>query len=266
VPVLAAPPTDPPALPPLADGDPVLWKERHAGRPNPPSPFATPAHWVGALVAVLAVALFVTAGWLLVKRAVQALDPDEATRFDGRGPPDSAGGMLIAAGVLASGLCLLPLAVGVTGCVAGERQRGTLESLLATTLGRRRMLGSKVRAHVERALVFAAGAAAALGAGFGTDGGPRFGLAAVAAFVAGFGLVVGFGAWLSVRCDTPVRAFRLCLPVVVLTVALPVFVWNFTQWDRTGRPVQVLAWVAAVFAVLAGLFYWRAGAGLERGG
>jgi ABC-type Na+ efflux pump permease subunit len=267
LPVLLTPPAEPIVLPPIGRIDPVLWKERHTGRPSPRSALDTPARCLGAFIGLLAVALFVTGGWGMLKRALRAFDPHEAARLErrGPGPPDRAPAALVAAGVLAAGLCLVPLAVGVTGCVAGERQRATLESLLATTLGRRRLLWSKVRAHVERTLVFAVGAIAALGSGFGVDGGWRFGLAAAAAFAGGLVLVLGYGAWLSVRCETPARAFRLCLPAVALTVALPVIVWSFTEWTDTAPPTRVLAYVAAASAVVGGLFLWRAGAELESG-
>jgi ABC-type transport system involved in multi-copper enzyme maturation permease subunit len=259
---------EPDPLPPLDDADPILWKERHSGRTPLLPALARPARIIGTAFTLMAATLFATGGFLLIQRTAHALDPLESERLLRRGtePPDSAGAMLIAAGAFASGLYLLPLAIGATGCIAGERFRGTLDALLTTSLGRRRMLQSKVRAHAERGLVFAAGAATALGAGFGADGGAWFGAAAIAAFASGVAFVLGLGAWLSVRCETPLRAFRLCLPAVVAVVGLPVLVWNLTEWDDTTQPTEAFAWTGAAFAVLGLIFWWRAAAELERGG
>ncbi len=262
--LLPGPPeTEPAPLPPVDEADPVLWKERHAGRTSPLQMPDRPVRLLGGMFTLLAVALFAAGGFQLVQRAVRALDPYEAERLLQRGgePPDAAASMLVAAGVFAAGLYLLPLAVGVTGSVAGERFRGTLDSLLTTTLGRRKMLWSKLRAHAERGLVFAGGAAAALGAGFSADGGAWFGLAAVAAFASGVGLVIGLGAWLSVRCATPVQAFRLCMPAVVAVVGLPVLAWNITDWQDTTRPTELLAWTAGGFTVVGALTVVACGCG-----
>jgi ABC-type transport system involved in multi-copper enzyme maturation permease subunit len=256
----------PEPLPPVDDADPVLWKERQSWR-TPLPILGRSARILGAVFTIVTVTLFAIGGFLLIQRVSHALDPTEAEKLLRRGPqpPDPAGSMLVAAGVFASGLYLVPLAVGVAGCIAGERSRQTLESLLATSLSRWRMLWSKVRAHTERGLAFAGGAAAALGAGFGADGGAWFGLAALVAYAAGVGMVLGLATWLSVRCATPVRAFRLCMPAVVAVVSLPVLVWYLTQWEDTTRSVEALAWTAGAFAVLGVLFWLRAGVELERG-
>lgn len=254
---------DPPPLPPLDDTDPVLWKERHAGRTPLLPVLDKPVRVLGAVAAVLAVALFVGGGWVLVKRAALAFDPVEAERMLDR--PDGGGALLVAAGVVASALYLLPLAAGVTGCVAGERFRGTLDPLLTTPLSRWRLLWSKVRAHAERGLVFAGGAAAALGAGFGADVGVRTGLAAVAGFAGGVALVVGVGSWLSVRSPAPVRAFRLCVPVLLAVVGLPVLAWHLPAGEGVPRAAEVLAWGAVASAAAGAALWWRAGAELNRG-
>jgi ABC-type transport system involved in multi-copper enzyme maturation permease subunit len=267
-PVVLAPRDPDRPLPPVDDADPVLWKERHTGRAPLVPVLDQPVRILGALATLVTVALFATGGFLLVQRTVRAMDPDEAGRLlrRGPGPPDSAGSMLLAAGVFAGALYILPLAVGVTGCVAGERFRGTLDPLLATPADRRRALWSKVRAHAERGLGFAGAAAAALGAGFGADGGTRLGLAAVAWLAGGVALVAALGAWLSVRCALPVRAFLFAVPALVAVVVLPVFVWRFTNWQDAARSAGLLAWGGGAFALTAVVLWWRAGVELERGG
>jgi ABC-type Na+ efflux pump permease subunit len=254
-------------LPPIDDSDPVLWKERHSGRTGFLPMLDTPVRWLGAIFTVIAVMLFATGAWELVKRALRALDPLEAARMLGQGsdPPDNGGNLMMAAGVFAAGLYLLPLAVGVTGAVAGERHRGTLDSLLTTLLTRRAILRSKARAHIEGGVIFAAGALTGVGCGFGVDGGVWLGLSAMVALAAAFALVVAVGAWLSVRCATPVRAFRLCLPAVVGAIGLPVLVHNEVVWDRVAPSVNVGFSVAALCMVAAIVFWWRAEVDLERG-
>jgi hypothetical protein len=257
-----------PELPPLDETDPVLWKERHLGRARPLPILDTPARWLGAMLALIAITLFVTGGWLLVKRAVRAFDPTEAEKLERRGPEplDAGGALMTTAGVLATGLYLLPLTVGVTGSIAGERRRATLDSLLATLLRRRRMLWSKARAHAESGLVFGVGAITAVGCGFWADGGAQLGLAAMTVLAVLFGLIVALGAFLSVRCETPGRAFRLCLPIVVVAIGLPVFVRTAISWAAIDRTVNLLAWIAGICLLAAVVFWWRAGVELERGG
>ncbi|HSQ58551.1 MAG TPA: ABC transporter permease subunit, partial [Gemmata sp.] len=256
-------------LPPIDDADPVLWKERHAGRTSPlPLFLDQPVRILGGLATIVAIALFVTGAYLLLQRIAGAFDPREVDRILQRapGPPDAAGAYLVAAGVFATGLYLLPLAIGITGCVAGERIRGTLDPLLATPLRRRRMLRSKVLAHLERGLAFACGAAIALGAGFGIDGGTRLGLAAIAEFAAGVAFVTSLAVWLSVRCSSPLLALRLCIPAVVILVGLPVVVWNAIDWGNVALQVEVFSW-SAISLVVAGLVcWWGAGVAIERGG
>jgi ABC-type Na+ efflux pump permease subunit len=244
----------------LGRGDPVLWKERHAK--------THPSRWGGfaiAMTLLIAGSLFFFGGWLLVSRTMQALDPDKAVQFvqTSTGSPDYAGVLLMLAGTIAGVLYVLPLAVGVTDSIAGERLRGTLDSLLVSLLDRRQLLRAKVRAHAEHGLGFAVWAAASLGAGFGTEGGISLGFAMMAAFAGGCVFIVGLGAWLSVRCPTPLKAFRLCLPALLTVGAFPLLAWGFTNWENSTRTTTALVACAVVFALAGGLFAWRAGAELD---
>jgi ABC-type Na+ efflux pump permease subunit len=254
-------------LPALDESNPVLWKERYCNRAQPLPALDSPVRWLGAVFALVAVTLFITGGWLLLQRALLAFNSTAADRLAqrGPGPPDAGGGLMITAGVIAAGLYLVPLAVGVTGCVAGERHRATLDPLLTTSLDRRRMLRSKVRAHIETGLAFGIGSLTGVPCGFGADGGARLGLAAMVALASAFALVVALAAWLSVRCATPVRAFRLCLPAVVAAIVLPVLVRNRIDWERVAPSVAVFAWTAGICVLLAAGFWWRAGRELDRG-
>jgi len=217
-------------------------------------------------VALLAASAFIIGAWQLLSRAVLGLDPDEAHFLTQQGMERRHGsGWLLAAGVLSSGLFLVPLSIGVTGCVAGERQRSTLDSLLTTLIPRRTILWSKVRAHMERWLGFGVASVAAIGCGFGVRGGVTFGLVAMAAAIAGSWCMTALAAWLSVRCPTPGRAFWLCLLPMSGVIALPLVAWTFTNWSETSRMVTALAWIAGTLALSGCLAWWRAVLELDRG-
>jgi ABC-type Na+ efflux pump permease subunit len=262
-PLLRPTPVPPPQLPPIDEADPVLWKERCAGwRPDWSLPVA--AKVLAVTAAVLAVALLLWGGWVRVQRVAQTLDPVEAERL--AQAADTGGWLLMGAGVCAAGRYLFPLAVGVSGAVAGERRRGTLDALLSTTLDRRAILRAKVRAHAERGAVFGGIAAVALGMAF-VAGGVQLGLAAMALCAGGIALVLGLGAWLSVRCVSDLRAFRLLQLVVALATGWPAGAWSL--FVEAQVPAEVLTrWllVAAGACAATGLvLWWRAGAELERG-
>jgi ABC-type Na+ efflux pump permease subunit len=259
---------EPLPLPALDDSDPVLWKERYSSRTSPLPILDAPVRWLGSVFALLAIMLFITGGWLLVQRALFGLSPVDAERLalHGSEPPDNGGGLMITAGVLAAGLYLIPVAVGVAGCVAGERHRATLDPLLMTLLDRRQMLRSKVRAHTENGLVLGVGSVTGVACGFGADGGAPLGFAAMAALACGFALVAALAAWLSVHCATPVRAFRLSLPAIVAALGLPVIVRSRIDWVQVDPASEIFAWAAGICAVLAGGLWWSAGRDFERSG
>ncbi|MBN9122541.1 MAG: ABC transporter permease subunit [Planctomycetes bacterium] len=257
----------PRALPPVDDADPVLWKERVVSfRPSWGMPSVARA--LGAVGTVLVVVLFVGGARELVKRLEWSLQPGEVPRPVADPGADASGWLLMCAGVFAAGRYLLPLAVGLSGAVAGERFRGTLDALLSTPLSRRGVLRAKVQAHVERGWGFVTAATAGTGMAFTADGGVRLGAAAAVLMLAGIGLVIGLGAWLTVRCETDARAFRLLLPFVLLVVGWPVGAWNLLRSEE-GVSAEVLAvglFVAAgAFVVAGAVLWWLAGRELERG-
>jgi ABC-type transport system involved in multi-copper enzyme maturation permease subunit len=258
---------EPPALPPLDEANPVLWKERVAGfRPSWGMP--TVGRVLAALGTALVVALFIAGGWQLQKRVEWSLQPDTVPPSGNQPGPDPSGWLLMSAGVLAAGRYLLPLAVGLSGIIAGERFRGTLDALLATPLSRRGVLRAKVQAHAERGLGFATAAAAGTGMAFTAEGGVQSGAAAAALVLAGIGLVIGLGAWLTVRCASDTRAFRLLLPVVMLVVGWPVGVWTLLRSDAGVSAEDLTRWLfvsAGACGVAALALWWHAGRALERG-
>ena len=226
-------------LPKFDPKRPVLWKERcglvsrSGGRDA--------AVVVVGLLAVLLMGLGVMT---LLERGAKLRDSDPG------------GQLLVSGAVFAAGAYLVPLALGVAGMIARERERQTLDSLLSIPLGRREILVAKLRAHVRPAWPLAVAAVVAIGVGFAADGSWLLGVTAAAAELAGFGLVVGLGTWLTVRCPGELRAFRLLLPAVVIVVGLPVATWNGMDWARPERWAWRFGSAAVVFG-LAGLLLWR---------
>jgi ABC-type transport system involved in multi-copper enzyme maturation permease subunit len=256
-----------PSLPPLDDADPVLWKERCLGQ-RPAWGMPSLSRVLAATAAVLAAVLFVAGAWVLVQRVALTLQPEQAVRLANQpGPPDVGGWFMVGAGVFAAGRYLLPVAVGVSGSVAGERFRRTLDVLLSTSLDRRAVLRAKVQAAAERSTAFTALAVAAIGMAFTADGGAWLGAAAAVLLLSGFGFVIGLGAWLTVRCPSDARAFRLLLPVAVLAVGWPALVWNLldTTPDMPELLTGILAIVAFACAASGFVLWWLAGRALERG-
>lgn len=255
----------PPDLPPLDGANPVLWKERCLGR----TAWAVPvvARVVALVAAGLAVVLFGAGVWAAVQRATAAFDPTRAEELVRRSRAgDAAGWLLMSAGTLAAGRYLLPVAAGISGCIAGERFRRTLDPLLCTALDRRALLRAKVQAHAERGTVFGAVAVAAVGMAFTAAGEVQLGASAAALVLSGAWLVVALGARLTVRCATDARAFRLLLPVAVLALVWPVGVWALLREDAPRAALTRGLLVATAACALVGLLLWRAAErALERG-
>jgi hypothetical protein len=84
----------------------------------------------------------------------------------------------------------------------------------------------------------------------------------------GMGLVIGVGMWLTVRCATDVRAFRLLLLVALPAIGWPVGAWNLLHPDAE-VPVELLTQglviVSGACAVAGAVFWWLAERQLERG-
>lgn len=238
------------SLPPVDESAPLLWKERHVtGRP-PAGPGA------GDGVRLLGWGFGAVAGLLMIVGGTSLLTRTTRQPGDGR--------VLMTAGTVAAGLFLVPTAVGLAATVARERHRQTLDALLALPVDRRAVLRAKARAVLERVWVWEVAAVLATGLSFGADGGLPLGLAAAGFALAGAGLVVGLGGWLTVRCPTEVRAIRLLAPAVVLVVGVPVFAWNQTDWNRPGDSATALAAGAVALAGSGTVLWWQAGRGFDR--
>lgn len=255
-------------LPPLDSRNPILWKERCLRRPLP---WLAPSVWNGmATVVVVSIALLFGGGtWIVVHRVervwswTEGVVAQEQPRI-----PDRGGWLLLSAGVLAAGAYLFPVAVGVSGAVAGERERRTLETLLATAFHRRSVLRAKVQAQVERGTGLAAVAVTAVGMAITADHGIRLGSMAAVLMMAGMVFVIAAGAWLTVRCAHEWRAFRFLFPLAMLSVSWPWGGKAVLQYSPDVSPEGVFRGFVAlslVAVVAASLFWWLAERKLDCG-
>jgi ABC-type Na+ efflux pump permease subunit len=217
------------------------------------------AKGLAIVVTIAAIMLFALGAWIELKRVGSLFDSPQADDLVKQpAMPDRGDVLLTAAGMFAVGRYILPLAVGLSGAIAGERYRRTLDSLLSTPIDRRTILRAKVQAHAERGTAFAAIAVAAVGMAFTADGDIRLGVSSAALVLGIIGLILGLGAWLTVRCPNDVRAFWLLLPFTLVAVVWPVGLWQLLHSDPA-VPRELLTQavlVAASASGLAGLVFW----------
>lgn len=223
-------------VPPLGDReDPLAWKERHFGAKLP-----LLESQVFTLVRGCAVAAFLfVLGMGLFVGVIVGLPRGEP--FDIVNPLVR---VVLGVAVLAVPFAGVRAAVGV----AEERAKQTLDSLFALPFDRPSILWAKAREAARRGRWWAFGAAAALGLGTITLQLHPFGVVAVTAVFAGYGLfTLGLGAWLGVRGKSAVRAVLTHLTVTLLTFVAPV-----VAVPLVGEPVACLSPpVCAVRAALS---------------
>lgn len=193
------------------DEDPLLWKETWFGPRLTPPP-ESPAHlWLSMLL------LFTASIGCMILISVTGV------RLQHGGPIGDIYGPLgrtVAAGLLP----VLAVAVGLlaAGSVATERQRQTLDGLLALPGDRADVLRAKAVAALRAIRVPAAVLAGFFAAGFVTGGFPFIALLAGPVLAAGWvAAAVGFGMWLSVRSRTSARATGYFLAALLTACFLP---------------------------------------------
>jgi maltodextrin utilization protein YvdJ len=76
--------------------------------------------------------------------------------------------------------------------------------------------------------------------------------------IAGFVLVLGIGAWLTVRSTTEIKAFRHIMPIAVIVIGIPVLVANSIAPKDYDYYAGHLSYVA-VATVFLGALAWKRG-------
>jgi ABC-type transport system involved in multi-copper enzyme maturation permease subunit len=235
-------------LPRVDDNNPVGWKERH---------FA--GHMIRGESAIAAGAVFgVLWAIFMLIGYIQILE-DWHAKAEHR--PDylidnNSHYFFVAGGTIAMGLYVIPVGIGVAGAIARERQLRTLDDLLSIPRSRREIIEAKFETFVRKNWGVAIGAILSVGLGFWCRYNFWVGLTASELVFAGFAMVVGLGALLTVRCPNHVRTFRLILPVMVMTIGIPLAIINVNEmvadrWVRDALPA------AAVLFALSGVALWR---------
>jgi ABC-type transport system involved in multi-copper enzyme maturation permease subunit len=233
--------------PPVWGGDPFLWKETYT---TGTKRTADDDSIRGVLIAV-GVGVGVTVAFF----AVIALLALAVSGFS-RGGVEAASWLLIVGGIGAQLLYLLTIGAATAGSVVKERQRQTLESLLAVPVERRAILWPKWRVSITRGWWWGGPGLAVIPLAFLVSGSPLAALPAAAFLAATVPLTASLGLWLSVRCRTVTRAVMWLLPAIGGMVLLPVIAWRVGQegWHLYTTAALSLATVAAG---LGGWLFWR---------
>ncbi len=204
----------------------------------------------GLLIAV-AVGVGLLAALVILIGGVTAL----ASGFSGRGA-SAAEGMLLAVGSSVLFVYLLLVGSTAAGSVIRERQRLTLESLLAIPVDRSRILWPKWTSSATKAWWCGFGAVAVPLAFLTTA---ELILAAVPATLlaaAAVPFAASLGLWLSVRCRTLTRAVLWLLSVNAVVVLVPVVV-RMSFGPRDGLWVALFVGAAALATVAAAWVFWK---------
>lgn len=217
--------------------DPLEWKERHFGGRLP----LLEGQWF-AVVRGCGVAAFLFAlGMGLFIGLVTALQ----SGWEVAGVVNGVSRTFLVVAVLAVPFAGLRAATGVTE----ERAKNTLESLFALPLERSAILWAKWRAAIGRSRrVLGSMAAVLLVATLCGAIHPLGTLAAAAEVIGWTVFCVGLGGWLSVRCQSSVRAALWFVGVMIGVFVGPVLLASLTDLplDRFSPPVgqfDVTAWM-----------------------
>jgi ABC-type transport system involved in multi-copper enzyme maturation permease subunit len=178
----------------------------------------------------------------------------------------AAGGLMLTAGVGALFLYLLTVGSAASGSVVKERQRQTLESLLALPVDRRAILVPKWRVSMARGWWWGIPGQVVLSLAFLVSGAPAAALPAVGFAAAAIPFTASLGLWLSIRCRTLTRAVLWLLLVIAGLLLVPVAGWKLATADWHLFTAAALALSAAAVAGGAWLFWQLAVREFEREG
>jgi hypothetical protein len=238
-------------------GDPFLWKERYT---TGTKQTADDDSIRGVLIAV-GIGVGVTVAFF----ALIALLALAVSGFSRNGT-DAAGWLMVTAGVGAMLLYLLTVGSATAGSVVKERQRQTLESLLAIPVDRRAILWPKWQVSITRGWWWGLPGLAVLPLAFLVSGAPASALPAAGFAAAAVPFTASLGLWLSVRCRTMTRAVLWLLLAIGGLVLVPVVGWRFASEEWHLETTAVLTLAAALVAGSAWLVWALAVREFEREG
>ena len=253
-PTLTPPSQAAPARPRIGRGDPFAWKEWHTtGRQRTADDEA-----LRSMVLAVGIAVGIVVGLV----ALIALLGGVTAGATGR--PTTLWGwvlFLLAAGSLM--VHLMQVGVAAAGSIVRERQRLTLELLLALPVERRRILAPKWRASAAKAWVWGLPAVGLLPLGFLVGGAPLAAVPAMWYVPAAVALATSVGLWLGIRSPTQTRATLWLMLLIGALVAAPLVAWAVL--DGLGAAAGMAA-LTGLLALGAGLTWRRAVAAFEQVG
>jgi ABC-type transport system involved in multi-copper enzyme maturation permease subunit len=227
----------------IGSGDPFAWKERYIRghkRTLDDDSLQAAMQAGGVVVAVLVGFLGLIAGVAIL-----------TTLGSGnRRGLDTAADLLATAGVLGHLPYLILVGAAAGRSVIVERQRNTLESLLAIPTDRGAILWPKWRQAVRVGLLWGVPTGFGLLAGLVLLGEPLAAAASALLVLLGGPLAASVGVWLSLRCQTATRALLWWLPVAGGLVFAQVLLFRLA--DVWSVPFAGLALAAG-----CGLAVWR---------
>jgi ABC-type Na+ efflux pump permease subunit len=237
--------------PPVSGRDPFRWKERYiqgTKRTLDDDSLRGALQAVGVMVGIVVGLFLLVAGATAFGALVSGSDR-------GLG---AAGGLLFTAGLIGHAPYLLVAGAAAGRSVVVERQRNTLESLLAIPADRGDILRPKGRAAAATGVYWGLAAGACLPLGFVLAGDPLAAVPSLLLAAAGGPLAAALGVWLSVRCQTATRALLWWLPAAGGLVVAQVVLYRLAG-DGWEVPAAMTALAAGVW-----LAVWRFWAAAER--
>jgi ABC-type transport system involved in multi-copper enzyme maturation permease subunit len=254
-------------VPPLQpDEDPLLWKEKWFGpRLGPPPESNARACLFAVLVLVAVFGLIVIFLWTY----------NRLTR--GLSIGDIYGGLGQAMAVVLLPLLVLGVGLLAAGSVATERQRQTLDGLLALPGDRADVIRAKARTALRAGRLVAVVLAGFFAAGWFTGGFALVTLLTAPVTAAGWVVAaLGFGMWLSVRSPTSVRSTGYFLGAILAVSFLPPLAAPLVRDSVTARgdpaadlveaAVEGLSPIWGALNGLPGRDYWDADTGAAAAG
>jgi ABC-type transport system involved in multi-copper enzyme maturation permease subunit len=243
--------------PRVSDRDPFKWKEKYT---TGTKRTADDDSIRGVLLAV-GIGVGVTVGFF----ALIGLMALAVSGFSRNGT-ETAGWLMLISGVGTMLLYLLTVGSATAGSVVKERQRKTLESLLALPVDRRAILLPKWQVSMARGWWWGIPGQAALALAFLVSGAPASALPVVGYTAAAVPFTASLGLWLSVRCRTLTRAVLWLLLAIGGLVLVPVVGWKFATAEWHLEATAALALAAVGVAGAAWLFWQLAVREFEREG
>jgi hypothetical protein len=162
---------------------------------------------------------------------------------------------------LVSGFCgffVYLLMVGMTAAssVVRERQRNTLESLLAIPVDRNRILQPKSRVAFKRAAWWGIPTGLLIPTGVAFSTSPLMAVPVLLFVGLSLPLIVAYGVYLSVRCHTATKATMWLLPMIAAITLMPLLL------VVSAEPRSPVIWLGIAFVpvlLAAGLawYFWR---------